>query len=259
LIRPSFTKLRMSDSSLFESHFQNLLAVLPAANPVSGMVDIDLLPLIFRMTLDSATEVLLGRSFNSLLEPPGSPSLGFMAAFDYAQLKTHSRYLMDRGYMKPLGKLLTLLWPDTWDEFDSSCATVQRFVDEIVADLLLKQDKNHLYGKDGAEGHDEEESGRPGKKYVFLEELAKETRHPIELRDEILNMLVAGRDTTASLLSTALFTLARRRDVWARVRAEVLETFGDRIPEYEVLRNLKQMRNLFNECEAPFLPSNCYE
>jgi hypothetical protein len=80
LIRPSFTKLRMSDSSLFESHFQNLLAVLPPANPVSGMVDIDLQPLIFRMTLDSATEVLLGRSFNSLLEPPGSPSLRFMEA-----------------------------------------------------------------------------------------------------------------------------------------------------------------------------------
>jgi hypothetical protein len=164
---------------------------------------------------------------------------------------------MDRGYMKPLGKLLTLVRPDTWDEFDSSCATVQRFVDEIVADLLLKLDKEHLYGKGGEEEHDEEEP-EPGKKYVFLEELAKETRHPIELRDEILNMLVAGRDTTASLLSTALFTLARRRDVWARVRAEVLETFGDGIPEYEVLRNLKQMRNLFNECEAPFSHGSKY-
>ena len=225
MIRPSFTKLRMSDSSLFESHFQNLLAVLPPKNPISGMVDVDLQPLIFRMTLDSATEVLLGRSFNSLLEPPGSPSLRFMEAFDYAQLKTHSRYLMDRGYMKPLGKLLTLVRPDIWD------------------------DKEYLYGKGGEE---EDEDAGPGKKYVFLEELAKETRHPIELRDEILNMLVAGRDTTASLLSTALFTLARRRDVWARVRAEVLEAFGDRIPEYEVLRNLKQMRNLFNECEAPY-------
>ena len=42
----------MSDSSLFQSHFQNLLAVLPPTNPVSGMVDIDLQPLIFRMTLD---------------------------------------------------------------------------------------------------------------------------------------------------------------------------------------------------------------
>jgi cytochrome P450 len=51
----------------------------------------------------------------------------------------------------------------------------------------------------------------------------KETRHPVELHNRILDMLVAGRwDTTASLLSTALFALARRRDVWARVRAEVL-------------------------------------
>jgi hypothetical protein len=40
------------------------------------------------------------------------------------------------------------LWPGTWDEFGGSCATVQRSVDEIVADLLLKLDKDHLYSKD---------------------------------------------------------------------------------------------------------------
>jgi hypothetical protein len=115
-----------------------------------------------------------------------------------------------------------VLWPDTWDEFGGSCATVQRSVDEIVADLLLKLDKDHLYSKDKGEEHDAEGSG-PGKKLVSLEELVKETRHPVELHNRILDMLVAGRrDTTASLLSTALFALARRLDVWARVRVEVL-------------------------------------
>ncbi|RYO94789.1 hypothetical protein DL764_007767 [Monosporascus ibericus] len=246
LIRPSFTKLRTSDTSMFESHFQDMLSVLPPANPVSGLVDVDLQPLIFRLTLDSATEVLLGHSFRSLLEPSGSRSLRFMEAFDYAQLKSHSRYLMDRGLMRPLGLLLRFLKPNVWNQFDSSCATVHRIVDEIVADFLVSQDRKVFQGP-GAE-LDEDPEPKSSKKYVFLEELAKETRNPIELRDETLNMLVAGRDTTASLLSTSLFILARRPDVWARVRAEVIDAFGDDLPEYETLRNLRQMRNLFNEC-----------
>ena len=39
------------------------------------------------------------------------------------------------------------------------------------------------------------------KGYVFLYELAKQTRDPKVLRDQLLNILVAGRDTTAGLLS----------------------------------------------------------
>lgn len=221
--------------------------MLPAANPVSGLVDVDLQPLIFRLTLDSATEVLLGHSFRSLLQPSGSPSLRFMEAFDYAQLKSHSRYLMDRGLMKPLGLLLEFLRPKLWEKFDKSCSTVHDVVNEIVTQFLETQEQKVLWSSSTKLEQSSDE--KSSKKYVFLEELAKETPSSVELRDEILNMLVAGRDTTASLLSTSLFILARRPDVWARVRKEVIETFGEDLPEYEALRNLKQMRNLFNECE----------
>lgn len=232
---------------MFESHFQNFLSVLPRKNAVSGLVDVDLHPLIFRMTLDSASEVLLGRSFESQLQTPTSATQGFMEAFDYAQLKTHSRYLSDRGYMKPLGMLMTSLFPNIWNTFDNSCSTVHRIVDGIVADHLVFLEQRALYGS-----QDEKEAdAAANKKYVFLEELAKETRNPIELRDEVLNMLVAGRDTTASLLTTSLFMLARHPEIWNRVRTEVIDAVGyDEIPEYETLRNLKQLRNLFNECKT---------
>ncbi|KAK6854201.1 cytochrome P450 alkane hydroxylase [Apiospora arundinis] len=258
LIRPSFTKIRMSDSSMFESHFQNLLSVLPRKNPVSGLVDVDLHPLIFRMTLDSASEVLLGRSFETQIQPPSSPTQGFMEAFDYAQLKTHSRYLSDRGFMKPLGMLMSLVFPKIWKNFDDSCSTVHRIVDDIVADHLVSIEQKALYGS-----RDEKEADETAnKKYVFLEELVKETRNPIELRDEVLNMLVAGRDTTASLLTTSLFMLARHPEIWNRVRTEVIDAVGyDEIPEYDTLRNLKQLRNLFNECLRlwPPVPLNSRE
>ncbi|KAH9905495.1 putative cytochrome P450 alkane hydroxylase [Xylariomycetidae sp. FL2044] len=259
LIRPSFTKLRMTDVSLFEIHFQNFLSILPPENPVSGLIDVDLQPLVFRMTLDSATDVLIGRSFESQLQAPSSSSRAFMEAFDYAQLKTHLRYLMDRGLMKPLGMLLKLLYPNLWNQFDNSCTTVHSVIDDVVADLLQSYDHDILYKDKDDEAKAEPQRGN--KKYVFLEELAKETHNPIELRDEILNVLVAGRDTTASLLSNALFALARHPDVWDRVRAEVIETIGDELPKYETLRNLRQLRNLFNECLRlwPPVPINSRE
>lgn len=45
-------------------------------------------------------------------------------------------------------------------------------------------------------------------RYVFLKELAKDTRDPKLLRDQLLNILLAGRDTTASLLSSVFYELA---------------------------------------------------
>ncbi len=78
--------------------------------------------------------------------------------------------------------------------------------------------------------------------------MAKSTTDPRELRHEILNVLTAGRDTTASLLSNAFFMLARHPITWNRVRAEVEETFAGRLPDYATLRSMKQVKNLLNEC-----------
>lgn len=80
--------------------------------------------------------------------------------------------------------------------------------------------------------------------------MAKSTTDPRELRDEIINVLTAGGDTTASLLSNAFFLLARHPITWNRVRAEVEETFADKLPDYTTLRSMKQVKNLLNECKC---------
>lgn len=69
---------------------------------------------------------------------------------------------------------------------------------------------------------DSEEGGR----YVFLNELAKETRDPIELRSQVLNVLLAGRDTTAGTMSWIMTNLARNSRVFAKLRAIIIEEFG---------------------------------
>lgn len=242
LIRPSFTKVYISDLALFESHFQDMLSVLPPVNAFSGLVDVDLQPLFFRLTMDSATEVLLGKSFRCLVAPEGSAPLRFLDSFDYAGTHIHNYGLRVQPALKPFAAVRDCLFKREKDPFIVACEDVHATMDQIIAEYLVKLDEKQL-------SKQEDEAADDKKKYVFLEEIVKETRDPVELRWEVINVLAAGRDTTASLLSNAFFLLARYPEVFQRVHTEVRETFGDRLPDYENLRNLKQVRNLINECE----------
>lgn len=78
------------------------------------------------------------------------------------------------------------------------------------------------------------EEGAAKSKYVFLHALAQQTRDPVELRAQLLNILLAGRDTTASLLSYVFHHLVRHPDVYAKLRSTVTETFGT----YDAPRNI---------------------
>jgi hypothetical protein len=61
---------------------------------------------------------------------------------------------------------------------------------------------------------------------VFLAELVKSTRDPLELRSQLLNILLAGRDTTAGLLGWTFYVLARNPAAYAKLRKVILDTFG---------------------------------
>lgn len=251
MLRPNFSKTHFSELSIFESHFQELLTALPQADPQSGLVEVDLQPLFFRMQLDSASELLLGRgmSFHSQTDPEGSASLRFMEAFDYAQNKILRRSALDRGWTKPFA-LMYFLWKGkNKDKFEQACETVHSIMDDMVAEFLRNLEKRELKG---------ENENEENKRYVFLEEMAKTTRDPLELRYEILNIMFAGRDTTSSLLGNTFFMLARHPEIYTRVRAEVVDTFHGELPDYTTLRNMKQVKNLLSEVLRlyPPLPFN---
>lgn len=100
-------------------------------------------------------------------------------------------------------------------EFYAQCKQVHEFADYYV-NLALTTDL--------AKATSEKGSGR--EKYVFLAELVKSTRDPIELRSQLLNILLAGRDTTAGLLGWTFYTLARHPESYTKLRNIILEQFG---------------------------------
>ncbi|KAJ3110160.1 hypothetical protein HDU96_006865 [Phlyctochytrium bullatum] len=68
-----------------------------------------------------------------------------------------------------------------------------------------------------------------------------------QLRDMVLNMFLAGRDTTAQALSWCYYILATRPDVVEKIREEVDQIVGDRIPSYDEVPTLKYTNAVFFE------------
>jgi cytochrome P450 len=95
-------------------------------------------------------------------------------------------------------------------------------------------------------------------RYVFLDELLSATQDPTVIRSELLNILLAGRDTTASLLSNVLWELSRQPDVTLRLRREIEEHVGSGQPTYDQIKELKYLKAILNESQRmyPVVPSN---
>jgi cytochrome P450 len=58
------------------------------------------------------------------------------------------------------------------------------------------------------------------------------------MRDELITLLLAGHETTASTLGWAFHLIDEHPEVRDRLHAEAVEVLGDRLPEYEDLRRL---------------------
>ena len=106
----------------------------------------------------------------------------------------------------------------------------------------------------------EESPPEASNRYVLLHELISQTTDPVNIRSELLNILFAGRDTTASFLSNLWFELSKRPDVTATLRREIDSTFpNNQRPEtFEQLKNMRYLRCVLNESLRlyPVVPKN---
>jgi len=94
-------------------------------------------------------------------------------------------------------------------------------------------------------------------RYIFLDELVRQSTDRVKIRSELLHILLAGRDTTASLLSNVWWILSRRPDIWSALRADVASLNGAH-PSFEQLKDLKYLRAVLNESLRlhPVVPAN---
>ncbi|QSZ37662.1 hypothetical protein DSL72_008761 [Monilinia vaccinii-corymbosi] len=210
LMRPQFARDNLSDLEMEERHFQVLLKAVPGTGQDGWSGEVDIQPLLFRFTLDTATEFLLGQSFESQLAGIKAASgvkieetdvEAFAREFDIGNMS-----LSKRSKFAPYS---WLIWPKGFSKAISTC---HRVIDRIVAEHLQK-----LEASGGSKNPD---------RYVFFEALAEQTRDPTELRVQVLNILLAGRDTTSALLAFTILTLARDPVRCTKLREIILSEFG---------------------------------
>ena len=232
-LRPIFKKSQVGDSARFEVHLQHLIQAIPCDGTT-----VDLAILFGRLTQDIVTDLVFGESSGSLVHPDPELAL-FLSAFQEAQRGLEGRWL--------LGSLAHLI-PQR--SFYRSVALVHKYFERHVEKALeyrrlweLKE-ASETDNPDRVSPREQESEGR----YIFLRELAKVTENKRVLRDELLSIFLAGRDTTASLLSNLFFILARRPDLWLKIREEV-ESLDGAVPTIEQVNSMATIRNSLSECE----------
>ncbi|KIV96329.1 hypothetical protein PV10_00210 [Exophiala mesophila] len=215
MLRPQFARQQVSDLQLEEIHVSDMFKQLPAG--ADGWTEFtDLVPLFFRLTLDSATEFLFGQSVASqnaagkygekrVVEKGGLDWASFAKCFDAGTMTITHR-----------SRLGELYWLHNPADFKVNCREVHKFADYYVN--LALTDPASLGGHNSELGDKE--------RYIFLKELVQQTRDPIELRSQLLNILLAGRDTTAGLLGWVFYSLVRHPHVFKKLRKILLDEFG---------------------------------
>lgn len=172
-MRKQFVRAQYQNLNQFCEHVDNLLTHVPE----SGVVDLQ--PLFFSLTLDTTTALLLGRSVYSLRASidQDAENKEFSESFNIAQEGLAKRFRIAPWHF--------LYNPP---RFRRACRNVHRYVERYIEERKLLNDKATL----------EDDS------YGFIDQVSKESENMNALRDQLLNVLLAGRDTTACCLSWTL-------------------------------------------------------
>ena len=249
-LRPQFSLDQVSDMEAADRHLGILFKALSEENVLGWVEGVDLLPLIYRFTMDVSSEFLFGESVNSQSTALHSQDTGntkdSQKELDFSEAISYAQEFIT--WRIRLGRLQSMF---SSRKFKKACKTVKDFADHFVR-IALDPDHKHPPTLPGQ---------KP--KYVFLDELVAETRDPIELRDQVLHIMVAGRDTTSALLCWTILLLARHPAEFQNLREAIVSQFGtEKSPTNELtfksLKACKELKNVLYETMRlyPLVPLN---
>ncbi|KAJ6513501.1 cytochrome P450 monooxygenase pc-1 [Mycena vulgaris] len=258
MTRPFFARDRISHFDIFDRHAAEVISLLKGR--VNAGYAVDFQDLIGRFTMDSASEFLFNSCVDSLkanlpyphnvsFPPPQSNSPDAQAALKFTD--AFSEVMVQISKREVLGRI----WP-LFELFGDKTAgpmkAIGEYLDPVIANAM---EKKRLAGpKEKSEGDVEEPS--------LLDDLLNTTSDPQILKDEMLNMLLAGRDTTMHTLTVVIYFFTMYPDVCSRAREEVLAHVGPtQRPTYDDIKEMKYLRAVINETMRlyPSVPFNVRE
>ena len=190
-----------------------------------------------RQFLDTSAYFLLGQPFEVVageesVETPVDAKT-FLEAFHSAERGVGIRLMLGRAsILVPKSK-----WLDT-------CGVVHRFIDYYVDKTMDEQKMEYS----GPRKQSIDDSPTPFHKSL-LQGLGEQTQDKTEIRNQILQGLMASQDTTSVLLSNTVFLLSRHSLIWNQFRQEVLSLQSVQLT-FDLLKSLKLLRNILYECKV---------
>ncbi|KAK8041781.1 cytochrome P450 52E1 [Apiospora rasikravindrae] len=222
MLRPAFVRNQLADLERFDFHARKLLAKLPRDDGGSSS-KVDLQDLFSMLMVDTTSDFMFGQS-TDLLGAADADSLTFVRYFDASMHKIAWRARL--GW-------LTQLRPDR--ELDEYVRFMRAYIARFVAKVKAQR------AAEAAEAAEKKDH-----RYVFLDQLI-DTGEPDEvIRDQLLSIFVAGRDTTTSALTYLFFELSRRPDVVRRLRGEIA-ALGTEDPSWEQLKSMNYLQMAIKE------------
>ncbi|GAA5809153.1 hypothetical protein MFLAVUS_002558 [Mucor flavus] len=206
---------------------------------------IDFHDIMFKFTLDSFVELGFGVEINAIGSKEKVP---FAASFDECQLNGFQRFI------NPLWKITEpiVFGLQPWKKSISQhLETVNKFAYEVIENRRQQLARGETHHKDllsrFMEAHNENDELLSNK----------------ELRDMVLNFIIAGRDTTAQTLSWTFYMLLLHPRIEKRLLEEianhVTDDLADRPAElYEVIKDMTYAHAIFYEVLRlyPSVPNN---
>ncbi|MFD0411336.1 cytochrome P450 [Kitasatospora sp. NPDC127116] len=119
---------------------------------------------------------------------------------------------------------------------------LQRVVDRLVAERVSR-DAGEIVGEDALSR--------------LIVATRQEPDHKVarqRMRDELVTLLLAGHETTASTLGWTFYLADRHPEVMDRLHAEAVEVLGDRLPEFEDLHRLRYTSMVVEEVMRLYPP-----
>ncbi|KUJ14336.1 putative cytochrome P450 oxidoreductase [Mollisia scopiformis] len=216
-----FSNLRsIIDVSRQEKSVQNLLNCIPDSKPF------DLSVLFRHLMMDLTTGFCLGDSANSLTTYQTEEKKVFAEAITDIQHR-----IATGGFVGPLSRFMSK------KQMRIDTEIIHRFVGKYIDATLAR-----LIPYDRVDQKSYEPEG-----YNMLDALAEFSRDKIELRDYVTTILIAGTESTSSLMSSVLYLLARNEHVFLKLRQSILEIIGREPPTLAQIKGLAYLRCVLNE------------
>jgi cytochrome P450 len=247
MMRPIFNRENVSRLDLLEEHLQMMLRTIETSvhGQIQGLTidgegrawspPVSLATMLPCLTMDSATELFLGQSTHSLAalltkqQHKDGKDQHEEDSFHHA----FERMLVILGARM---RLRSLYWLYGNKDLKKCITTLHSFVDCAIdsADQARNQGSSQL-------------------RYDFLESLRARCSDRAEVREQVLGLLAAGRDTTASLISWVFYCLVRHPRVYQKLRQIILEAFGSDSNTtggtitFEKLKSCAYLQHVMNE------------